>query len=801
MFKNYLKTTLRTLARYRGFSLINIFGLALSMAVCLIIILFIREETSFDRFHRNTDRIHRINSTIKFQSGAVDNVATSPAPLAPVLREEYAGIEDVARLMRVQSVAVYKDKNMAFSGIFTEPSFLNIFSFQIKTGNAERALAEPNSAILSAETAQKFFGNKNPLGETILLDKIGNVAVTGVLEKPAGKTHFERNFDIIISFATLEAANMQELNLGDWQKSIFKYYTYVLLNKESGVEYLQSVLPQIVEKYFPEAEPGDYSFFSQTLQDIRLGPNLSNKIERQTPPILLKILAILAFILTLAACFNYMNLSVARSLKRAKEVGVRKVAGAHRKQIVAQFLGEAVIVAWIALALALILMEVWLLPAFNKMWLVSVYLGANISTQLFSDISTLLTFFGFAALVGLLAGIYPAFVLSSYLPSIVLKGVTKIKGLFRMTLRKTLIVIQFALSILFIITTLIIYRQAEHLLAADYGFDKEQVLNLAIQGNSFDVLKNELIAHPNIQNVSGISLIPGTGDWEVSFFRSAQQQEPVRTGYLHIDETFLDNLAISLITGRNFSGKFANDGSASAILNEKAVEVLQLGNPQEAIGKTISRRDGTRLAVIGVVKNFYNMSLGRIDPVAFLNDESQIRFANIKLNPGNILETIAFIENTWKKLDPVHPVAYQFYDRQLADNFIELESYLALIGVGAGFVVLIACLGLLGMATYNAETRTKEVGIRKVLGATAPNLALLLSKDFLLLIAIAVVLATPAAWYLGSLLLQNFSYRVEIGGGVFFLGIAMTFLLAFTTIASQAIRAALANPVESLRYE
>lgn len=801
MLKNYLKTTLRSLVRYRGFSLINIFGLALSMAVCLIIILFIREETSFDDFHENKDRIYRVISTVKFQDGSIDNLATSPAPLAPVLRTEYAGIEDAVRLYRVETVAVYKDENLAIRGVAAETSFFNIFGFELLQGVAEQALVEPHTAVISETMAQKFFGNQNPVGQTLFFDQIGNIAITGVMKKARGKTHFERYFDVVFSFATMEAVNAPNFYLQDWQKSIFRYYTYVLVNEKTDTDYMQAGLFQIVEKYYPQAQPGDYSFSLQALSDIRLGPELSNKIERQTPPTLLKILAILAFILTIAACFNYMNLSVARSLKRAKEVGIRKVAGAFRRQIITQFLGEAVIVSWIALALALILLEIWLLPAFNRMWLVSVYLETNISVQLFTDYAMLSTFFAFATFIGLLAGIYPALVFSTYLPSIVLKGVSTIKGFFGMTLRKTLIVIQFALSIVFIITTLVVYKQAEHILAADYGFDKDQVLNLALQGNAYDVLRNELLSNPNIQEVSAISLIPGTGDWEVTRFQTDELPEPIRVACFNIDTRFLDNLSIPLISGRNFSKNFASDRNTSVILNEKALEILQLGAPQEAVGKTVANSEGVRFTVVGVVKNFYNMNLGRIDPLAFFFNEDGLNYANIKISPGDILGTIAFIEKTWKKLDPIHPIAYRFYDRQLADNFIELEDYLALIGAGAGFVVLIACLGLLGMATYNAETRTKEVGIRKVLGATSANLVLLLSKDFLFLIAIAAVLATPAAWYMGNLLLQSFAYRTDIGAGVFAFGIAMTLLLAFATIASQSIKAALANPVETLRYE
>jgi putative ABC transport system permease protein len=433
MFNNYLKIALRNILKYKAHSFINLLGLALSMSICLVIILFIREESSFDKFHENRDLIYRVNSKQRFESGMVDNLAASPAPLGPVLKDEYPGVENVVRLKNLQTTGVNKDKSFTINGIFAEPSFFNIFSFDLRAGDEQNVLVQPYAVALSEETAQKFFGDRDPVGKTLMLDKIGDATVTGVISRPVGKSHLK--FDAVVSFATVEALNKPEFYLRDWQKSIGRYYTYILLDGETSTAYVQGAFPKIIETYYSEEEPGSVAFFLQALTDIRLGPELSNKIERQTPPVLLFLLFILALILTMAAAFNYMNLSVARSLKRAKEVGIRKVAGAFRRQIAIQFLGEAIVTAWIALAIALVMLEVWFIPAFNRLWLVRNYLEANIAFHFWSDPAAIFLFLAFATVVGLLAGIYPAIMFSSYLPSVVLKGTSNIKGFFGLTLR------------------------------------------------------------------------------------------------------------------------------------------------------------------------------------------------------------------------------------------------------------------------------------------------------------------------------------------------------------------------------
>ncbi len=799
MLKNYFMTTLRTVTKYKGFLVINVLGLALSTAVCLVIILFIRSEKSYDQFHENKDRIYRVNSTVTYES-SIDHLAASPAPLAGMLRQDYPFVEEAVSLRQLNTTAVYQDKRLAIRGIFAEPSLFSVFSFELTAGNPQKALNEPLTIVLSEETAKRFFGDLDPIGKSLLLDGIVPVAVTGVFKKPAGKSHLDRNFEAVASFSTLKASNKPEFYLNDWKKGVGQYYTYVLLQSGISSDELEKALSEIVQKYYPDVETETYAFFLQALTNIRFGPDLSNKIERQIPAVLISILAVLALILVLTASFNYMNLSVARSLKRAKEIGIRKVSGAYRGQIIFQFLAEGVLVSWLALGIALLFLETWLIPAFNSLHITKNYLEASISSQFWSEPVSYVIFISFSTLVGLLAGLYPAIVLSSYRPSVVLKGTSSIKGFLGAKLRKSLIIAQFALSIIFIITTLVVNKQSQYMLAADYGFDKEHVVNLALQGTSYSTLRAELLTDSRIEGVSAVSIIPGTGDREMERFLTRNLEKPLWIGRLAIDDNFIENLDIPVIAGRSFSRGFVAK-SSEIILNESAVEALALGTPNEAIGQSATIRENQAVSIIGVIKDFYLMKLGRTEPLALFYDESNVNFANIRIAGGDIPGALAFIEEAWKKVDSKQPVRYRFFDEQLAAVFVEFKDYIGLIGLGSGFIIFIACLGLLGIATFNAETRVKEVGVRKVLGASVQNILVLLSKDFFKLILISAVIASPIAWYLNDQMLRNFSYRIEVGFGVAIIGIAITFVLAITVIAFQAIKAAFANPVDSLRYE
>lgn len=742
MFQNYLKVAWRNLIKYKVFSAINIFGLALSMSVCLILILLIKEQTSYDRFQQNKDRLYRVVSDVKASNGRVWNFATSPAPLGPVLLADYPGIQEVVRLRRLTATAIYQEQGLEIKTLFAEPAFFRAFSFKLAGGDPLTALVEPHAIILSEELANKFFGGENPVGKTMRLDGVGDVAITGVLKKPSGKSHMK--FDALLSFSTLTALNDPNLFLTHWQNSITRYYNYLVLDKAASAAVLQAQFPEIIKKYYPDADPDTYAFHLQAVTDINLGPHLSNNLGPTTPGLIVYFLAGLTVVVILTACFNYTNLTVARSLKRAKEVGVRKVVGARRAQTIGQVLVESILVALAATIFAFVFLE-WLVPAFNNLSLVKTP-EWDLSLEFAKGFEVYAIFVVFSMLVGLLAGIYPAIYFSSFVPAIVLKGLSKIKGFSGLTLRKALIVVQFAMSLLFIVSTILIYRQSEFVLAADYGFNKEHVINIRLQDAPYESLRNELLKHAGIVNVSATSVIPVTDESDVQSFKIEKMDKPMSIECRAIDENFVENLGLAIVAGRNFSKNFSTDPGGAVILNEKAVRELGLGAPLQAVGQPILMRPNTPLRVVGVVKDFHFASLQEpILPLAFIYNSEQFTFANVRIRPGNIDHTLAFIATTWKKFDRFHPLDYQFFDVQVEHTYAIFKDLIRLIGLTAGLVICIACLGLLGMAIYNAETR---VGV------------------------------------------MDFGF-----------GILATLLLAILTISSQAFKAARANPVEALRYE
>ena len=800
MLKNYLLIAFRNIKKYKGFSAINILSLSFSISVCLVIILFVRDQLSYDQFHEKKDRIYRVISDIKMQRrSSVMGFASSSAPLAPVLLNDYPGVEKAVRLRRFKSTAIHDEIGIRTFGVYAESTFFDIFSHKLSMGNPDRVLREPNTAIISSETAQKLFDDTNPIGQTLKLENMGDFIVDGVLAKPPGKSHLD--FDVMLSFTTLQTTHEAELR--NWRRSIFRWHTYLLLEKETGAAEIESRFPEIVNKNFPNTEPGDIGFKLQAVTDIKLGPNLSNNLGPASDPTLVYILMGLGIIITLSACFNYMNLSIARSLKRAKEVGVRKVVGAHRTQIIRQLLGEAVLVSFISLVVASLFFS-WMLPSFNNLSEIQ-RLNVNLSLDLLNDASVLALFAGFSILIGLLAGIYPAIYLSSFIPAIVIKGLSRIKGFSAVLLRKSLIVVQFALSIIFIISAIMFYRQSEYVLTADYGFNKEHVVNLELQGQSFEAFKNELSKSPDFQSISASSVIPVGGDELVYRFQAPQQEDPISLAYVSIDEHFISNLQLHLLSGRGFSKEFITDRNQALILNESAVTELGLGNPQDAIGETVTvttMLGESQRRIVGVIKDFHYSSFeDPIQSLVFIYEPEEFNYANIRIRPGRILSAIPALEAAWKGLDKIHPIRYQFYDELVAESYGYLKDRIQVVGLVAVLVVIISCLGLLGMATYTVETKIKEIGVRKVLGASLSNLILLLSGDFMKLIITAVILGIPLAWFLNDIWLQDFAYRIDQGVMTFLFGIMTILFLAFVTICSLTIKAARANPVDTLRYE
>ncbi len=799
MLKNYLVIAFRNLRKHKGFASINILGLAVSMSVCLLVITLVRDQKSYDTFHEKAERIYRVTSDVDYSFGQYD-MATSPGPLGPVLLAESPGVEQVVRMRKFGGHTTVQDRSFLLRGLYAEASLFDVFDFVLEHGNAATALREPFSLVLTQEVALQFFGEANPIGQVIHRDGVGDFVVTGVLkEQPFHKSHLR--FEALASFSTISSleAGTESPGLDDWENAS-SYYTYVLLAEGTVPEEVAAWCSRLSARHHTDTSLRPATHGLQAITRINLGQELSNQVDRTMPIEAALAFTVLALLMVLTAIFNYVSLSVSRSLKRAREIGIRKVVGAHRGQIVRQFISEAVIVALLALGLAAVLL-VWLLPTFNSLAIVQEDMASPVSINLGGDLGLYLLFVGFAVGVGLVAGLYPAFVMSGYLPTVVLKGVSQIKGFAGLTLRKSLIVFQFSLSIIGIIITLVVYQQFSLIMETHYGFDEEQLVNVVLQEVPYETLRHELLQHPGIVSVAAMSCPPVVGCNNNTSIQTGAMEKPALIRYYAVDEETLDQYRLNLVAGRTFSPDFPTDKDDALLLTEAALQMLDLGTPQEAVGTVVSFQ-GQSVIVIGVVADFFadGAHKGYL-PVAFAHWPAEYRFAVVRIRPEGVDETIAHLEATWKTLAPGRVLQYGFYDDQLGAQYLFISEIVKILGFVAGFIIFVSCLGLLGMASYTAETRIKEVGIRKVLGADVRSIVLLLSSDYVKLLAVAVVVAVPLAWLLSDFFLQNFANRMEPGVWVFAVGILPILLLALLTIGSQTIKAGLTNPVETLRHE
>ncbi len=801
MLRNYIKIAIRTLLKYKVFSAINIVGLAVSMSVCLLILLFIVDQKSYDRFHANSDRIYRVYSDYKAAiNSSSQHYATAPITMAQVLRDGYAGVEEAVQIRQFGGAAQRQGQEVQLSGLYAEASFFNIFGFTLAAGDAGTALAEPYTMVLTAEAAVRLFGNEAPLGQTLTIGE-NDYRVTGLLDEPPGASHL--TFKALVSFATLETAAQHQGLFTTWHSANRSSYTFLLLQDGIAPKAVEAGFPALIEQHYPgNDEAWLEGLYLQAMTDINLGMIMGNQLSFPMPGVFAYFLLVLGLVIMLAACFNYMTLSVARALTRAREVGMRKVVGAARGQIVRQFLSESVVVALVSLLVAVFFLS-WLLANFNQLWFIN-FSETHITINPFEDYRIYLLFIGFSLLVGLMAGLYPALYLSRFSPVKVLKGVLRSRGRSRLMLRKVLAVMQFALSLFFFITALLIYQQFRFMAEADFGFAPEGIVNVQLNDVRYDVLRQQMERHPDVLRVSAASLMPMEGSRSDIWMRTEAMEQPEKGYRTSIDYDFLDNLGLTLLAGRNFSPAFASDSASAVILNRRALQRLNLGDPQEAVGTTITLFDDWSVQVVGVVEDFHtNTLIMDIDPLVLTYEPERFRVANIRVRSGSLPAVLAHLRQTWTEIGSAHDLDYQRYTVQIEQEPMMMlyRDLMYIIGLITGFAVLIACLGLLGMATYTAEARVKEVGVRKVLGARVSAIVLLLSKDFLKLIVVAVVLAVPLAWFVNNLWMQQFAFRVGLSPFVFVFGVGALLALALATIGSQVTRAALTNPVDTLRYE
>ncbi|MEQ8523798.1 ABC transporter permease [Gracilimonas sp.] len=819
MFKNYLKVSIRNLIKNKGYSLINILGLAIGLATSMLIVLYVLNEWSYDKFHQNSDRIFRVVQTMTSED-RTEEQATTPFPLGPVLDAEFPDfVEKTVRFFDMQEenhTFLNREDQVSFresNFYFVDSTFFNVFSAELVQGNPSEALKNPLSLVISEELSEKYFGDENPIGQTLSYKGIREMTVTGVMEPWPEQSHMK--IDLVASFTSLNEiyASSPEYNQSWLWNPI---WTYVLLKNDIRSESLNSQLVTLEDKYYRAYSgwPMDESVKPelQPITDIYLNSNREQEMEVNSSIAYIYILLVVAAFILIIACINFMNLSTARSMERSREVGMRKVLGGHKQQLFYQFIGESFLVTLFAITLGIIILIV-ALPFFNELT------SKSITFSPFDNIYTIPGILLLTAFVGLISGLYPALYLSSFEPVAVLKGNATRKGgsLFR----KVLVTFQFTLSVILIIGTSIIYLQLEYIQDKNLGFDKNFVVMLPTKQNliawEFETFKEQSLTHAQIESVTGLGKIPGSEKQEYYRYMPAgtgEDQDGMNL-VLHVTHDVIETFDLEILAGRSFSRDFSTDAENAVMINRKMLSKLDAETPEEALGEIFYYYppSGERqpFSVIGVLEDFNYTSLKKeIEPLILRLVEGtrpilgSIEHTAVEIAPGDVTGALEHLEKTWKEVNPIDPFEYRFLDDRL-DEIYKAETTMSSLSNSFSILcILIACLGLLGLASYSAQLRKKEIGIRKSLGASVINIVGLLSKDFLILVGIANIIAWPVTYYLGSKWLENFSYRFDFISSLplLFLGSGLLILIiALGTVGYHSIKAALINPVNAIRSE
>lgn len=794
MIQNYLKIAVRNLWRHKGYTLINTIGLAVGIACCTLILLYVQDELSFDSHHVRADQIYRV--TIEMDNnGSLDRAAVTSPPIGPQLQANFPEIRQVVRLSNPTRNLLRKGEVRAYQeqGLFADSTFFQVFTYPLAVGNPQKALAEPHSIVLSQELATKYFGSQNPVGQVmeVELDSLRQLKVTGVLAPVPGNTHIRPAFLLPFQLVTNDQDNW-------WA---YGYHTYLLAGEQFKAEKFEAKLPAFVKKYMPvpAGSPPPPSLHVQPLRQVHLASEYTAQISPPGDRKNIYLFSALAMFIILLAGINFMNLATARSQNRAKEVGVRKVIGATRRQLMAQFLSESILLTALSLLVALVLVQLSL-PAFNQL------AGKHIGLHYWQNPTLLLGLLGLTLVVGLAAGLYPAFFLSAFKPVQVLKGrlAASTQGAL---LRKSLVVLQFAISIGLIVGTAVVYSQMSYIQNKRLGFDKEQLLTIPLSGRvtpqQAQTIKNEFLRLPGVTQASASVTMPGFRAWWQTSLDPAGEQKPIIGYVFQTDFDFVSTMRIAMAAGRPLKEVLRTDSTQAVMLNEAAVRAFGWSSPAAALGKKIDLSDeGQFSTVVGVVKDFNFQTLrSEVDPVIFIIARQQIRYLVLRLHPNQVGQTLTALQQKWQEFDSRHPFEYSFVDDNL-NKLYQTEMRLGKIfGIFSALAIFIACLGLYGLASFTTEQRTKEIGIRKVLGASVSGIVAMLSKDFLKLVLVANLIAWPLAWYGMHQWLQDFAYRTDISWWIFGLAASLALFIAVLTVSFQAVRAAVSNPVEALRNE
>jgi len=791
MIKNFFKIAWRNLLRNKGFSFINISGLAIGMAAAVLITLWIQNEMSHDKFHAKKDRIYTANNRDKF-NGQLWAWSTTPTVMAPALKMGYPeDIEDVVRTNFASFLFTVGDKNLTVSGSFVDSGFLNVFSFPLLEGDPAQALKGIYNIVITQKLAKKLFGNEAAMGKVIRIDSVDNFKVTGVLKDLPNNTAF--NFEYILPWTYREKINQPDISWGN--NSI---QTYILLKPGISQKAFDEKIKNITIDHTKNTQsPSTTQVFTQLFSDQWLysksenGQYVGGRIEQ------VKLFSIIAAFILLIACINFMNLSTARSEKRAKEVGIRKVVGAQKRSLIVQFIGESILLSILAALLAVIILELSL-GSYNKL----------VGKELFIDFGNLyfwLTGIAFILFTGLLAGSYPAFYLSSFQPVKVLKGAFSPANAL-VTPRKILVVLQFTFAIALIICTIVVVHQIKYAQSRETGYDKDKLVYTFLQGDNdkhYDLIKNELLSSGAAVSVTK-SMSPITQRWSDSWGFSWPGSKPGddKIDFIRFstDADFVKTMGVQLVQGRDIDIHNYPGDSTSVLLNETAVKVMNLKDP---IGTIIKEDQSREWHVVGVIKDFvFESPYQKIEQLMVNGPSSWFNVIHYKLSPSLSTEkALQLARNVFTKYNPQYGFDYHFVDLAYEQKFDQEKRIGTLAGLFAVLTIFISCLGLFGLATYMAENRIKEIGVRKVLGANVVSITTLLSKDFLKLVIISFVIASPIAWFAMNKWLETYSYRVKVEWWVFAATAIVSLLIAILTVSYQAIKAAIANPIRSLRTE
>ena len=796
MIKNYLTVAVRNIARNKTFSAINILGLAIGMACCILILLYVQDELSYDQHHEHAHRIYRV-ATEADVAGTKGQYAITPFPMGSALVKDYPEVIDAVRFYKGQEpkILVGNQDGHFFSEesiLFTDPNVFKVFNFSLSQGDPEIAFLESYSVVITESVAQKYFGGQNPLGQILsFFNGKATFKVTGILKNAGHNSHLQ--FDFLASPIPREASWMTH-----------EFYTYLLLQQNASAQELEAKLPGFIETYAGEQHKAIgfmVEYFLQPLTDIHLHSHLEWEMRPNADIRYVYLFLIIAFFVLMLACINFMNLSTARSATRSKEVGMRKVVGANRTQLIRQFMSESILLALVALLFAIVLIEVSL-PAFN----------AFIQRELILDYTgnwhVVLALVGVVLFAGLLSGIYPAFFLSAFQPVEVLKS-TLTRGLKTSSSRKILVVFQFVISIILIIGTVVIYQQSDYIKNKKLGFDKEHVIVMPNPGKQLtERYRSILSTYGNVLNTSRSVSVSGRSIPANMFrpFSNSAYQDGLVMSHLHVDHDFLSTYGLELIEGRDFSKDISSDKYGTFILNEAAMRKLGWTSCANQKLEEVSPTEGGRLKidaqgdVVGVVKDFHYKSLHHeIEPLVIMIGD-WFEYFSIRIRADDVAGTLGFLKAQWKEIAPNRPFDYFFLDDDYDKLYRTEEQIGTLFGLFSILAIFVASLGLFGLASFSAQQRIKEIGIRKVLGASISNLVLMLSKEFALLVGIANLIAWPIAYYAMNRWLQDFAYRIDLEIWAFVLSGFLALLIALTTVSYQAWKVARTNPVDALRY-